>query len=88
MKTKTIEDYYCTTRFRSDIIHITEKEDSKKLCNNKFERWFYPLSIIYKYTNEEPITLYSNMCKTCIKRLPNNVREEVIYNYVLAKLKS
>lgn len=88
MKTKTIEDYYCTSRYRLlDIVHITENEDGNRMCNNKHELTWYSLSTIQEYWDEEPITLYSDLCIKCIKKLPDNVREEVIYNYVLAKVK-
>ena len=84
-----ITDYYCTTRYRSDIVHITKEEDGFILCNDyQTELTYYKLHKIHIYTNEEPITLYSNLCTECLKKLPNNVREKLIYNFVLAKLKS
>ncbi len=83
-----ITDYYCTTRYRSNIVHIAEEEDRARLCNNKTEHTFYSLSQIHVYTNEEPIVLYSTLCTKCLKELPNNVREKLIYNFVLAKVKS
>ncbi len=83
-----ITNYHCTTRFRSDIVHISEKEDGLRLCNNEQENTFYRLSEIHVYTNDNLITLYSNLCIDCLKELPNNVREKLIYNFVLAKIKS
>lgn len=84
---KTIEDYYCTTRFRSDIVHITEEEDGHRMCDKKHELTWYKLYYMHVYVDSIPTTLYSNLCIKCLKKLPDNVREEVIYNYVLAKIK-
>ncbi len=83
-----ITDYYCTTRVRSDIVHIAEGKDRTRLCDNETEHTFYPLSGIHRYTNLKPITLYSDLCTKCLKELPNNIREKLIYNFVLVKIKS
>lgn len=84
---KTIEDYYCTASWQTRKIHITYKkfQTCSTLCNSQLQ-----LSSYHSLKTHSTLICYSdytNLCKTCIKKLPNNVREELIYTYVLAKVK-
>lgn len=85
MKTKTIEDYYCTAAWQTEKIHINSKWGKiyKTSCGLQLIS-YHSLKIHSSYIK---YGTYKDLCKTCIKRLPDNVREEVIYNFVLAKVK-
>ncbi len=91
-KVKTfISDYSISVpRFKTDNRHIIKSPknitDNISLCGRKSF-----VTSIYTLT-EIPFTLYSSiyksLCPKCLNKMPEELVEELKYNYIVKKLKS
>ncbi len=86
-----IEDYRCTSKY-TEVIHIAHRRRIEvylhTLCGKKEEMSFYDLSEVQMRNHSSFIeVLYRKFCPLCFEKLPDKVKKEVTFNFILAKLK-
>lgn len=86
---KSLEDYYVSNyHIDNTQRHINSESSGYFLCgkgNSLFSVWKLKEYILF--TNYSEVHIIP-LCQKCINKLPKKLREQVIYNLIVAKLKS